>query len=161
MSHKKSSLHEIAHGASSIKTARSQPIKQEAVLRKNMDFIRSLTYPVKESLDIESLLHSKMESEIKKLETPLDQEDYVSFDIPLLIRTLELAREGIKSDVELHELVERIISIRKKGVLTMDDYEVISGGNIEGTDKEFSSSAYIGDQQDESIDLLKKLAGLR
>lgn len=55
-----------------------------------------------------------------------DKKDTVTFDIPLLIRMLELAREDIKSDADLHKVVEKLINIRKKGTLTMDDYEFVS-----------------------------------
>jgi len=55
-----------------------------------------------------------------------DAKDTVTFDIPLLIRVLELTREKIKSDVDLHKMVERLIQIRKKGILTMQDYKLIT-----------------------------------
>lgn len=54
-----------------------------------------------------------------------DKKDTVTFNIPLLIRMLELAREDIKSDMDLHRVTEKIINIRKKGVLTMADYKYI------------------------------------
>lgn len=56
----------------------------------------------------------------------VDKKDTVTFDIPLLIRVLELAREDIKSDMDLHRVVERLINIRNKGMLTMDDYDTIA-----------------------------------
>jgi len=52
--------------------------------------------------------------------------DTVTFDIPLLIRVLELTRERIKSDIDLHKMVERLINLRNKGVLTMNDYKFIT-----------------------------------
>ena len=55
-----------------------------------------------------------------------DKKDRITFDIPLIIRVLELAREDIKSDMDLHRVVERLIDIRNKGVLTMDDYDFIA-----------------------------------
>jgi hypothetical protein len=55
-----------------------------------------------------------------------DKKDTVILDIPLLIRVLELAREDIKTDMDLHRVVEKLISIRTKGVLTMDDYNTIA-----------------------------------
>lgn len=64
--------------------------------------------------------------EIEILEA-VDKEDTLTFDIPLMIRMLELAREDVKDDMELHRITERLISIRSKGVLTMDDYEFIAG----------------------------------
>lgn len=57
----------------------------------------------------------------------VDKEDTLTFDIPLMIRMLELAREDVKDDMELHRITERLISIRNKGILTMDDYEFIAG----------------------------------
>jgi hypothetical protein len=56
-----------------------------------------------------------------------DRKDTVTFDIPLLIRMLEYAREEIKSDPDLHRAVERLINIRNRGVLTMYDYSYIAG----------------------------------
>jgi hypothetical protein len=43
-------------------------------------------------------------------------------DVPLLTRIMEVCRESIKSDAELHRLLTRIISASKNGTLTMDDY---------------------------------------
>ena len=59
----------------------------------------------------------------------VDRKDTVTVDIPLLIRLLELAREDIKTDMDLHRVVERIINIRNKGVLTMDDYDTVANIN--------------------------------
>jgi len=55
-----------------------------------------------------------------------DSRDSVTLNIPLLIRTLELAREDIKSDAELHRVVENLIELKNKKVLTMDDYDYIA-----------------------------------
>jgi len=55
-----------------------------------------------------------------------DAKDTVTFDIPLLIRVLELTREKIKYDVDLHRMVEKLIKIRRKGILTMNDYKLIT-----------------------------------
>lgn len=55
-----------------------------------------------------------------------DAKDTVTFDIPLLIRVLELTRENIKTDIDLHKMVERLIKIRRKGILTMQDYKLIT-----------------------------------
>lgn len=55
-----------------------------------------------------------------------DKKDQVILNIPLLIRVLELAREDIKTDMDLHRVVEKLIQIRNKGVLTMKDYNTIA-----------------------------------
>jgi hypothetical protein len=57
----------------------------------------------------------------------VDKKDVISVDIPLMIRLLELAREDVRTDVELHQVVERLINIRKKGVLNMNHYNYIAG----------------------------------
>ena len=64
-----------------------------------------------------------------ELDEGVDKKDTVVLDIPLLIRVLELAREDIKTDMDLHRVVEKLISIRNKGVLTMDDYNTIANIN--------------------------------
>lgn len=56
----------------------------------------------------------------------IDKQDSVTMDIPLLIRTLELAREDVKSDAELHHVVENLLKLKNKKVLTMDDYNYIA-----------------------------------
>ena len=56
----------------------------------------------------------------------VDKKDTITMDIPLLIRVLELAREDLKSDADLHRVVEKLIDIRNKGTLTMDDYDFVA-----------------------------------
>jgi hypothetical protein len=55
-----------------------------------------------------------------------DRRDTITLDIPFLIRLLEYAREDAKTDMALHKVVERLIDIRKKGVLTMADYNLVT-----------------------------------
>jgi len=56
-----------------------------------------------------------------------DIRDTVTVNIPLLIRLLELAREDVKTDVELHRIVERMINLRRTVPLTMKHYRQIAG----------------------------------
>lgn len=57
-----------------------------------------------------------------------DPIDKICLDVPLLIRLLELAREDIKTDAQLHELVERITSASKTvPILGMEQYAAIVG----------------------------------
>jgi hypothetical protein len=65
-------------------------------------------------------------SESLEFNEGVDKKDTVTMDIPLLIRVLELAREDLKSDMDLHRVVEKIINIRNKGTLTMDDYDTVA-----------------------------------
>lgn len=54
--------------------------------------------------------------------------DVVSVDVPLLIRLLEYAREDAKTDMDLHNVAEQLISLSTEGrTLSMDDYDTIVG----------------------------------
>jgi len=64
--------------------------------------------------------------------------DIVKLDVPLFIRLLELAREDVKQDADLHDLAEAVIKLSQEGVATMADYDSIvafmqkqGGGNVE------------------------------
>jgi hypothetical protein len=57
----------------------------------------------------------------------MDAVDTVQMDVPFLIRIMELARETLKSDVELHVAVEKIITLSKEGILDMQAYEQMFG----------------------------------
>lgn len=59
-------------------------------------------------------------------ESYVDKRDVVTFDIPFLIRVLEYAREDAKTDMDLHNVVTKLIQIRNKGVLTMKDYSFVT-----------------------------------
>jgi hypothetical protein len=56
----------------------------------------------------------------------VDQQDTITMNIPALIRTLELVREDVHSDAELHFVVENLLNIKNKKVITMDDYAYIA-----------------------------------
>lgn len=73
-------------------------------------------------------LRIKLENMNGKFESggSTDAKDTATIDIPLLIRLLELSREDIHSDAELHQVVERLLDLKNKPVLTMDDYAYIA-----------------------------------
>jgi len=64
----------------------------------------------------------------------VDKKDTITMDIPLLIRVLEFAREDLKSDIDLHKMVERLITLRGKGTLSMDQYGRIIKEEVEKLD---------------------------
>ena len=63
--------------------------------------------------------------EKKPVKEAVDQKDTVTMDIPLLIRVLEFIREDVKTDMDLHRVVENLIQVRNDGVLTMNHYDQI------------------------------------
>lgn len=74
-----------------------------------------------------------------------DSIDNITIDVPLLTRLLELSREEIKSDKELHDLITSIIKHKKIDVLTMQNYDAIIS--------DFKKS-------DNELESIKKLAGI-
>lgn len=54
--------------------------------------------------------------------------DVIKVDVPLLIRLLEYAREDAKTDMDLHDVAEQLISLSATGkTLSMNDYDAIVG----------------------------------
>ncbi len=67
---------------------------------------------------------------IKPARQPMEEEsnpiDSVTMDVPLMIRMFEYAREDAKTDMDLHNIADRMIELGKEGrTLTMQDYEAI------------------------------------
>ena len=83
----------------------------------------------------QKVAHSKMGEFLKwkrnhmfdrQVSEETDKKDMVCFDIPLLIRVLEFTREDMSSDIELHNMVERLINMRETYPLTMKEYDTIT-----------------------------------
>lgn len=54
--------------------------------------------------------------------------DKVIMDVPLMLRMFEYAREDAQTDMDLHDVAERLIKLSSEGrVLTMQDYDTIVG----------------------------------
>ena len=51
--------------------------------------------------------------------------EIVKLDVPLFIRLLELAREDVKQDADLHDLAQAVIKMSQQGPVTMADYDKI------------------------------------
>ncbi len=68
--------------------------------------------------------------------------DIVQLDVPLFIRLLELAREDVKQDADLHDVAEAVIKLSQQGPVTMAAYDQIVGfmqkqGKSEVKDEDF------------------------
>ena len=72
--------------------------------------------------------------------------DKITVDVPLFIRLLEYAREDAKTDMDLHNVAEKIIELSASGAtLTMTDYDKI---------------VTIGDDTLQEITKMKYMAGI-
>jgi hypothetical protein len=86
--------------------------------------------------------HYVNKTHLKEEETPVSEEvnenptDEIKLDVPLLIRLLEYAREDAKTDMDLHNVAERLIDLSRGGeCLGMVDYEAIVGGPEGGVEE--------------------------
>jgi hypothetical protein len=62
--------------------------------------------------------------------------DIVKLDVPLFIRLLELAREDVKQDADLHDIAEAVIKLSQDDVATMADYNsIVSFMNKQGMEE--------------------------
>jgi hypothetical protein len=61
-----------------------------------------------------------------KKNTTENPQDVLKLNVPLFIRLIEYAREDAETDMDLHDVTERLIKLSLKGeLLTMDDYDSI------------------------------------
>ena len=73
-------------------------------------------------------IYQLVESEQDTSSNPSDKIDTITVDIPLLIRLLEYAREDAKSDIDLHNVTEKLIELSKQHhVLSMEHYTAVVG----------------------------------
>jgi hypothetical protein len=79
--------------------------------------------------------------------------DVIKVNAPLMLRLLELAREEIKNDMDLHDVVEIITRISQERVATMDDYDSIVGFmKSQGNDED--------EAPEDELDAIKRLGGM-
>lgn len=51
--------------------------------------------------------------------------DIIKLDVPTFLRLLELAREDVKNDADLHDVAEIVTKMSKQGPVTMQNYDTI------------------------------------
>ena len=77
--------------------------------------------------------------------------DVVHLDVPLFIRLIELAREDVKQDADLHDIAQKVIELSKDRVATMADYDQIV--------------SFMKDQgepaKDDELESIKRLSGVQ
>jgi hypothetical protein len=74
-----------------------------------------------------TIIHSSLVNPAKpKLKETQDPVDTVTMDVPLLTKILDLVREEIKSDEQLHGLISKLVEMKNQGVLTMDQYDQLA-----------------------------------
>jgi len=63
--------------------------------------------------------------------------DIIKLDVPLFIRLLELAREEIKDDADIHDVAEIVTKLSQQGVVGMEQYnDIVRFMSKQGNDQE-------------------------
>ncbi len=84
--------------------------------------------------------------------------DIVKLDVPTFTRLLELAREDIKQDADIHDIAEKVIGISKERPVTMADYdELVSFMKSQGEPAQEEPPKESVDE----LDRIKQLGGLQ
>lgn len=77
----------------------------------------------------------------------------IKLDVPLFIRLMELAREDIDNDPDLHDIAEILTKISQEEVATMDDYDaIVKFMKMQGNDSK--------ERNTDELDDIKRLGGL-
>jgi len=77
--------------------------------------------------------------------------DVIKINVPTFVRILELAREEIKNDPDLHDIAEIATRLSDEGVITMDDYDAIVNFMHQQGD----------DSDDQELEHIRRLGGIR
>lgn len=71
--------------------------------------------------------------------------DIIRIDVPTFIRLIELAREDIKNDPDLHDMAEIVTKISKNEVVTMAHYkEIVQFIKTQGATDELAQIRKLG-----------------
>lgn len=91
--------------------------------QKYFDYLAHLR--TKHGKDYSTRVHQEA-TRIDTVKEATNGKDVIKVDVPLLIRLLEYAREDAKTDMDLHNVAERLIALSQEGrTLSMSDYNQI------------------------------------
>lgn len=71
--------------------------------------------------------------------------DIIKVDVPTFLRLLELAREDVKQDADLHDIAEIVTRLSKDRPVTMADYkEIVDFMKSQGKEDEVATIRRLG-----------------
>ena len=85
--------------------------------------------------------------------------DVVKINVPTFIRLLELVREEIKNDPDLHDIAEIVTLLSQDGVITMRDYDSIVR-YMETVGHDIPDDEQGHEDHDDELDDIKRLGGI-
>ena len=85
--------------------------------------------------------------------------DIIRINVPTFIRLLELAREEVKNDPDLHDIAEIATRLSQEGVISMDEYDsIVNFMKSQGDDEKPESDDE--DNKQDDLERIKKLGGM-
>lgn len=80
--------------------------------------------------------------------------DVIKINVPTFLRLLELVREDVKNDPDLHDITEIVTHLSQEDVITMKDYDaIVSYMKRTGSDED-------EDNYGSELDDIKRLGGI-
>jgi hypothetical protein len=71
--------------------------------------------------------------------------DTIRIDVPTFLRLIELARESVKNDADLHDMAEIVTRISKDETVTMKHYKtIVNFMKTQGTEDELDQIRKLG-----------------
>jgi hypothetical protein len=71
--------------------------------------------------------------------------DIIRVDVPTFLRLLELAREDVKQDADLHDIAEIVTRLSQEGPVTMEKYnEIVAFMKQQGREDEVDAIRRLG-----------------
>lgn len=71
--------------------------------------------------------------------------DLIKIDVPTFLRLLELAREDVKQDADLHDIAEIVTRISQNGPVTMKHYnDIVDFMKRQGQEDELNAIRRLG-----------------
>jgi len=71
--------------------------------------------------------------------------DIIKIDVPTFLRLIELARESVKNDADLHDMAEIVTKISSAEVVTMKHYKtIVNFMKTQGTTDELDQIRKLG-----------------
>jgi len=109
-----------------------KPNRKKASTATEMEEVKAKDNKAKNQMEKPKVVKESVDLEEKRK----NPTDYVIMDVPLFIRMLEFAREDATSDMDLHDVAEKLIKLSAQGKpVTMKSYDAVVASDEEKVDE--------------------------
>jgi len=109
-----------------------KPNRKKASTATEMEEVKAKDNKAKNQMEKPKVVKESVDLEEKRK----NPTDYVIMDVPMFIRMLEFAREDATSDMDLHDVAEKLIKLSAQGKpVTMKSYDAVVASDEEKVDE--------------------------